>query len=115
VSGTITGDLNFECPSGFTKVESAGRVLGCIQTNEEGTGNYDAAVNDCFDTYGATLPSYAEISLAFNRYSLTAETDDREWTSAANGGSAATVIRNDGYSGSDSETQSQAYRCWIPA
>ena len=108
------GGIKIICPSGFTSVEAQNRQLGCIQNTEEGSGNYDTAVNDCFTTYGGRLPSYAEINIAFNNYALSYETDDREWVDAAYGGGAATVIREDGRSGGTAETSSEAYRCWLP-
>ncbi|MFH1742797.1 MAG: hypothetical protein ABIH23_27650 [bacterium] len=110
------------CPSGFTKIAGgSGRVLGCMQTDEEGTGFWDDAVDDCWDTYGGGLPTLQQGFIARRNYALTNETDDNEWYSDA----SATAVNQRVYfyqaDGQDYSTggltndTSMAYRCWIPA
>lgn len=107
------------CRSGFTRMG-----LGCIQTDEEGSGTWDAAREDCYDTYGGRLPTPFELQAAANNIALTNETDDEEWTSH--------ITHDDGTvecgyqklnAGTADESAdfaeeacgtSEAYRCFIP-
>ncbi|MEF2175491.1 MAG: hypothetical protein V3575_03370, partial [Candidatus Absconditabacteria bacterium] len=41
----VNGDI--VCPTGFTKLESQGRVFGCIQTDRKGTDIFYNAIKDC--------------------------------------------------------------------
>ena len=118
VSGTITGSLIMQCPTGFTSIESAGRQLGCMQEYEQGSGNWDEAQDDCFDTYGGKLPSTGEWYLSMLNYDLNDETVNWEW----NDESYANYHVTSGNPNIESRqspwsypTTIYAYRCWIPA
>jgi len=110
------GSGGLSCPIGFTKVESQGRILGCMQNSEEGTAIWEVATNNCFTKYGGRLPSASEWTISASQYTLNDETDDWEfmddWTATNDRG----CIGNGGinqmqYCGGSS----RAYRCFIPA
>ena len=105
------------CPVGFTEVESQGNTLGCIQTDEEGSASFESANDDCFDTYGGTVPPFEMMCAAAANYALTNEDDDSEWV----GGGQTSGNNNlwqgasgDCASGTGASAGSNAYRCWIP-
>jgi len=106
--------------STFTALSALGRTLICCQTDEEGSGTWEAANNDCFQTYGGRLCSTSELHLCFDNAVLNDETDDSEWTSdfTEDGAGVFEAIRWDGdaspkYAVGD-VTGSRAYRCCIP-
>jgi hypothetical protein len=106
------------CPVGFTNVTAAGRTLGCMQDGEEGAGSFYTAVDDCFQTYGARLPIYAEWYATMNNFALTAETGNWEWLGSGDywtqegcGLAGATGITGVNTSAC---TATYAYRCFIP-
>ncbi len=120
-NNSFTGDNSFDetCPSGFTEVTAQSRTLGCIENDENASGTltYVAAVDDCFDEFGGTLPSYAEWYAAMANYALTNETDDYEWMKDSYSG-ASTICGSGGIttcSNGAIASGTQAYRCWIPA
>jgi hypothetical protein len=114
------------CPSGFTSIESGTYQLGCIETNEHGSGlNWFDAENTCFSTYGGRLPFYHEWYLAMRNYNLSKETDNWEWMSEEDNA----TIRACGVAGLTLITEtagvdpnnavselgvSVGYRCWLP-
>lgn len=107
------------CPSAFTRMGG----MGCIQTDEEGSGTWDAAREDCYDTYNGRLPTPIELMAAANNLTLTNETDDEEWTASivSDGGTvecgylrlnAGTADEAADYADEACGT-SEAYRCFI--
>jgi hypothetical protein len=103
---------NNACPAGFTKVGN----MGCIQNDEEGTGTWFAANDDCFSTYNGRLPTYSEWYLALNNNALSNETDDWEWIGETTSGTDALRAGSTGITikGEIGTANSNAYRCWIP-
>lgn len=107
------------CPTGFTDIG-----IVCLQTAEKGSGTIDAASEGCFDTFAGTarLPHFVELSIGFNNFALTDETDDDEWTadpgSNALGTSWVSMDATTGTNPSNVQTTgtgaSLAYRCAIP-
>jgi len=79
----IKGGSDLDCPEGFTKLEKNERVLGCIQNNQEGTGPCQTAILDCWNTYGARLPSYSEAYIGFMNYGISEPSYYYEWTDSA--------------------------------
>ncbi|MFC1801188.1 hypothetical protein ACFLZB_01900 [Nanoarchaeota archaeon] len=122
-AGYFTGGSGIwvSCPSGFQSIESGRRQLGCMQTNEEGTGvDWWAANNDCFITYGGKLPSSSEWYLAANHFILNNESDDDEWVDDFcwfNANEQYGVMGSGGINQQacigGGETY-PAYRCWLP-
>ena len=117
----VTGPtVKFEvfCPTGFTNIKAGNNQLGCMQTAEEGTNTFFVALQDCFTTYGGTFPTSGEWYIAMNNYTLTAETDDYEWTNDR----VSTTNDSMGIIGSGNITNvaasitsgNYAYRCWLP-
>jgi len=106
----------------FTLVAAKNVTLGCIQTSEANTGTAAALITAneyCFDTFGAKLPSWAELKISFDNYVLNNETDDAEWTDeiAWDGANhCGYTIDNDASPtyGCQTLTATYAYRCWIP-
>lgn len=102
------------CPSGFTAI-----LGGCIQNAEQGSAIWETAHDDCFDTYGGKLPSSNELSLAFNKLSLTDEDDDFEMTDDL-GESDVAILIVIGIKGDADPAVTggigapRPYRCWIP-
>jgi len=119
VSGEIV------CPIGFTDISSQGIRLGCMQNNEHGSADWFGAMNRCFVTWGARLPSREEWYLAMAMYDLDDETNNWEWTNNEyfNGGSETTGgTPSQGLTGLGSITARDRtfasnpvrYRCFIP-
>ncbi|MCD8498208.1 MAG: tail fiber domain-containing protein [Alphaproteobacteria bacterium] len=118
VGGGGGSGSGFTCPAGFTKIESQGQTLGCMQTNENGSGvSWETATNTCYTAHGGRLPSSSEWYIAMNNYTLTAENDDSEWNNDQTGDNehsiSGTAATNSSFNG-DSNT-GNAYRCFIPA
>lgn len=123
-NNTFTGTNTFDktrvtCPSGFFEVHSQGRALGCMQTSEEGSDTFANANEDCFDTYGGKLPSPAEWGAACSNFAATMvdEGDDNEWLDSVDGGQFGSIVQGATScyaSGTSSQGNSVAYRCWIP-
>ncbi|MGE4234617.1 MAG: hypothetical protein AB7F43_14960, partial [Bacteriovoracia bacterium] len=106
-----------ECSSpGFKVVKnSGGKVLGCIQQNEEGSATYWSALQTCFTSYGGTLPSPDEWYIAANNLTLINEVDNAEMTSGLNGSQTITIGNGSISSTSTGSLFSSfAYRCWLP-
>ncbi len=119
---TLVGDVIIDCPVNFTSIEAAGRQLGCMQTVEEGNANWDTAVDDCFDTYGARLPFASEWSISMNNFALQNETSGLEWMSdycvrADAIYTAHGVIGNGDITTENcaADTGNWEYRCFIPS
>lgn len=108
------GGGSFTCPAGFTKITSQGKTLGCMQTAEEGSALPYAANNNCFSSYGGRLPLFAEIKIAFDNYTLTAETDDRELTADVDENRCGLIDTGSPVGDTDCNG-ANAYRCFIPA
>lgn len=108
-------DLTTSCPVGFTAVSAAGRTLGCIQTAEEGSATFYAAIDNCFATYGGRLPSVSEMFAAMNNFVLTDETDDIEWLDQGYTGGSAYVMNTGSLTPVSAVATSSAvaYRCWV--
>ncbi|MCC6946394.1 MAG: discoidin domain-containing protein [Bradyrhizobiaceae bacterium] len=109
------------CPGGFTQIAAQGRVLGCMQTDENSAATWPTAASACFVNHGGRLPTSAEWYLAAANYSLSNETGNWEWLSDAVGetsnydnhavvGNTAITDFSWGY-----DTAAYAYRCFIPA
>lgn len=137
--GGGSGSGTTSCPSGFTKIESAGNALGCISTDRRKEAVYQDALSDCFLNYGGRFPSYYEAYTAFNNYNLNDEpsgsdyelvneiTYDYYFTTAASGTQINNAIlysasRNDfsptyySIGTAPSALPAQAYhRCFVPA
>lgn len=117
-TSSITANaFKLSCPTGFTELTAAGRTFGCLQTDEEGSGTWAAAMDDCFDTYGGSLPPIRALCIGFQNYTFTNEDDDNEWAGEAN--NSADAIIQQGASGDCNPGVaalggSVAYRCWIP-
>jgi hypothetical protein len=109
------GGTPFACLSGFTKLESNGNTLGCIQNNEEGNAYYDAAFEDCYSTYGGRTPTFAELLIAFTNLSLTAENDADEWVADAAGNAEAIAYDTTNEPNAAGVDENRDYRCFIPA
>lgn len=109
----------FSCPAGFTLIQNAGQTLGCMQTDEEGSGDWPTAVDACFDNYGGRLPTTTEWYVAMANYTLTNETgnwetaSDAEYNSVENHAIVGNASISDFFRGSD--TFERPYRCFIPA
>ncbi len=123
-----TAPLEVACPSGFTNVKAGSTVvnqLGCMQTAQEGTSTaWVAASNDCFNTYGARLPTSSEWAIAAEAFVLTNESSDTvfEWTSdqleGTTGIAGAGLIRRNTTGGAlnfsiSAHSNTHSYRCWI--
>lgn len=122
VTSTITA-ANFavSCPAAFTAISAKGQQLGCMQTAEEGSitnGNVYIALQDCWDTYGARLPTPMEWYLAMNNYALTDETDDPEITDDMNSSTFQYACMGNGgltdHASCAFDNCTAAYRCFIP-
>lgn len=116
------GGSTFSCPSGFTKVEKLGEVLGCIKNTTEGSGTCSAAIANCWSSYGGRLPTYPEAYIATIDGIFSVSATNGEWTGEAhydNGnntyacGKIKSSADNHKPSG-DTYTVSTAYRCFIP-
>jgi hypothetical protein len=77
------------CPTGFTAVTAAnGRQLGCIETDlHKVSGSTNSticqnAIRQCWNDYGARLPTYNESYLAHYYLTLTSENND-QWVDGA--------------------------------
>jgi hypothetical protein len=80
-----TAGIVITCPAGFTSIEKtvAGvrRQLGCIETDNNTYRDCRAAINYCWDTFGAKLPSYNQARAAYLNFPLTYTNSTRdEWT-----------------------------------
>ncbi len=120
------GLLSRPCPSGFTSIEQTTPTtygyrsqIGCMQNDEEGTAQFHTALQDCWATYGARIPTGAEWYIAMNNYALSNETDTNEWTSDqmyfSNTGGAFGLVGNGSITavGIAFPSSSHDYRCWI--
>jgi len=78
--GTTAPTVQFErlCPSDFTNIKAGNNQLGCMQTNNYGTGNYPTAVGTCFSVYGGRLPSPDEAYIAVTYFSMS-DTSGNSW------------------------------------
>lgn len=108
----------FTCPTGFTKIEGQGQVLGCLQSASSASANYATALNNCFNTHGAQLPTFGLRRLGAAQFSLAVASE--EWLEAAggsyNGGGSYCPKINSTLNGlGDTCTGSNPYRCFIPA
>jgi hypothetical protein len=81
-SGSGGGGGSLTCPSGFTKLESQGNVLGCMKNTHQGTGTCHQAIDTCWTTYGGRLPTYVEARIAFGPEALWTVSVG-EWTGEA--------------------------------
>ncbi|MEF2175941.1 MAG: hypothetical protein V3575_05690 [Candidatus Absconditabacteria bacterium] len=70
VSTISNSSLDITCPTAFTKVQSQGKVYGCIQNDVNPAQNFQNAIKDCHDNYGGRLPSYSEVYMAMTNYNL---------------------------------------------
>jgi len=113
----ITGNLTRPCPTGFTSIENKGNQLGCMQTAEEGSGSWEVASDDCFDTYGGRLPTTGEMYISFANFVLTDE--DEDWERCDDYAYYNSVDQHAVMDGPTSQSvledaTSVAYRCWLP-
>ena len=101
-----------KCPEGFTKYE-----LGCIQTIEQEPNGYEGAINFCSLQYGARLPNYSELYLAFINEELIGEKDNRERISEITGQGCGYIDAKTSFNtiGFSSCGEFLSYRCFIPA
>ncbi len=112
---------DFSCPTGFTMIQNNGYQMGCMQNDEQGTGDWSTAANSCFTTYGGRLPSNSELHVAFQNYALSNENDDKEWIDVVleETGSQSEGAYWDGpnlkFWGVLWTTNTLSYRCFIPA
>jgi hypothetical protein len=113
--GTVgqTTTLEVGCPAGFTNIKSGDNQLGCIQTDEEGSGTFFEAVDDCFDTYGGRLPTVQERYTADLNFALTNEVGDYELTGERDGQDWVIVVDGTTFNAIKTNITS-IYRCWIP-
>jgi hypothetical protein len=111
------GSVDCDDYPGFTAI---GR-LGCMQDDEEGSGTWVVATDDCFDTYGGRLPFGNEWYIAMANYDLNDEVDDWEYNADMVGegiphdriaASGLNSINSRGWSAPESL---HVYRCFIPA
>ena len=108
------GKTRLGCGTGFTDIG-----IGCLQTSEQGSTSAFAASQNCHSTYGGRLPTPQELSLGFNNYALTAETDDNEWTGQITFESGQKCVYMDAdvsftTFGAVSCSNTGAYRCFLP-
>jgi hypothetical protein len=85
VSGdTVTGaKIDIACQSGYSKVNSAGKMMGCIETSERTADSFMNALSFC-SSMGARLPTFQEWYIAQNNPtspSMTGAMNGNEWTS----------------------------------
>jgi len=113
----ITGKIYQQgCRSGFTRTG-----LGCIQTDEQGSGIFNTSVDNCYTTYKARIPTIEEYYAGYKEGMLNADDDD-EWLGVAIGlavqgayfdASASSSVEPDDVS-TQAFSVSTAYRCFIP-
>jgi len=63
-------DKSLSCPTGFTLVANKGNVIWCIQSTIQWNAALTTAQQDCYNTYGARLPTYDELYIAAKNYSI---------------------------------------------
>lgn len=107
----------FECPAGYLEVKSNGNTFGCIQNNVSTTSvNYLTAMQNCFDQ-GGRLPSFNDLYIAFNNYSLTGENSHFEWTNQifydSNTSAYYVVVLKSIQMNNSISSSTNRYRCWI--
>ena len=98
ISSWSQAGRTLSCPEGFSLLSSKGRTLGCLQKLTQGKQTYRDALMTCWNTYGARLPSYAELSIG--KEALGISTLNDAWLSEGN---------------SRPVEEQSPYRCFIPA
>lgn len=114
-SGGGGGGIAAACPAGFAAMQSAGRVLGCMQSAIEGSDDHVSASQNCFLTYGGRLPTLTERYIS-KHPSIGIALPAQEWLGAAVGaeGECPRLDPNDEANSSDCD-DAMNYRCFIPA
>lgn len=110
LSGGGGGGTTFSCPAGFTMITSASQVLGCINTANQTADTCLNAHNQCLQSFGARLTTFAELRAGVSLGLV--PTDTNYWTSEASAGGCG--FMNLTNPGSASISNNYVYRCFIP-
>lgn len=117
VFGHTSSEITVSCPSGFTLITNKGQNLGCMQNNAQPAKAFLSAMQDCWENYGAKLPSYAEAYTAFKYNFVTLPTGPEQLDFAISSGYCSIMIDPVSFNiyNDYSRCSPFAYRCFIPA